>query len=1044
MGDDSWRQRGGSSSRGGGSSRGGFNSRRSNSYAGRGGEARDFDRRNSAYEHRSGGSGRNFNNRDTPRNDRGGSRRNVTSHGGSGRDFQRPGGAENSRVKVSVGEAFENCELVRFLEAENATLVCLVPNTATYGLVMNMQLDCSNNGLRKLGKVVVTHVGENGRVIVKWEMDTAPSPDAPLIILDLNGVLVDRGAFKNRHEGNGRRYAKRPFCDEFIRFCFENFRVAVWSCGKKKNMEMELFDTYRDSIVFQWDQEHSTDLWPRTSVVSKEKPLFLKDLANVWEAFPGVYTEKNTLLIDNHSEKFERNPLDSCVLVPQFQGSRDDSILSPSGNLVRGLLEFAKDLSNTEATRARGLDLIQGWLLREKLSALFTSSSIMKRNCPDRNVAFYMQHRDVPGPRAEPFRRQSLSRLKRNADAWAVCEKSNGERNLMILFPNGGPCFMVNRSWTFKFIGMNPFSMCTDFCLIDGERMQSSDGARAGYLIFDIIWLNGDDIGSEPNVLNRLEKWKAFVNASNGVDTIGVYSLILKKLLPLSDIGQLAQAAKSYKYAHLGEVDCDGLVFTPVFKTYYEYTVIKFKPISDLTVDFRVRNTDLKQSPTPLYVVEYLREHGRKGKVIDLQLGMCDISEDIRAKLRKDSNRDSHIVECKFDTSLGLWAAVGVRSDKVKPNSLGTAWSILESVAENISTGTLVLEIVDGCNTASSDGNTLRASAAPFMPGGSSQKMSDVAQHYNERQEERNRTRNKLDPEIENLRKLNNWTKAVVIHEECVGKLEWKGVVPCKGSLDIPPLLQQINQKMDKASKSFQQPKRQDKIKVLDLACGRGGDLNKWKASASVMEKYVGVDIASVALDEARDRAKDGPTHTFVESDMSDLRLLENSHIKGEQFDIVSVQFAFHYVCGSAERCDNFFRICSSSLKPKTVSSKYEPAILMTTTDSSMLAKRGGNFRNKVCSVAFKEPLPADISALDFGVPYLFSLGDAVKDCEEFAVPLTKVAEIAATHGFKLSLAENFGSFITEKCAAYKSMLHTMGVVGRKASGRSPLSVDEW
>jgi hypothetical protein len=64
----------------------------------------------------------------------------------------------------------------------------------------------------------------------------------PLVVLDLNGVLVDRKPYgtrshnsslsraDNRRGGGGSApgaYERRPFCDAFISFCFRHFDVAV-------------------------------------------------------------------------------------------------------------------------------------------------------------------------------------------------------------------------------------------------------------------------------------------------------------------------------------------------------------------------------------------------------------------------------------------------------------------------------------------------------------------------------------------------------------------------------------------------------------------------------------------------------------------------------------------------------------------------------------------------------------------------------------------------------------------------------------------------
>eukprot|EP00628_Pelagophyceae_sp_CCMP2097_P007724 CAMPEP_0184108750 /NCGR_PEP_ID=MMETSP0974-20121125/16542_1 /TAXON_ID=483370 /ORGANISM="non described non described, Strain CCMP2097" /LENGTH=250 /DNA_ID=CAMNT_0026411785 /DNA_START=24 /DNA_END=773 /DNA_ORIENTATION=- len=147
-------------------------------------------------------------------------------------------------------------------------------------------------------RVLVTSVDDTGRITGVLARCTegkalarAPAGSAaaaskrPLLVLDLNGVLCDRGSFRDRNDRNGKgapkRCALRPHALDFVSWCFEHFDVGVWSCGKRDNMELWLFDGRQ--VAFVWDQTHSTSLWPRTSHVSTEKPLFLKEIAKVWE-----------------------------------------------------------------------------------------------------------------------------------------------------------------------------------------------------------------------------------------------------------------------------------------------------------------------------------------------------------------------------------------------------------------------------------------------------------------------------------------------------------------------------------------------------------------------------------------------------------------------------------------------------------------------------------------------------------------------------------------------------------------------------------------
>jgi hypothetical protein len=81
-------------------------------------------------------------------------------------------------------------------------------------------------------------------------------------------------------------------------------------------------------LCFVWDQDKSTNLWPRSSIVNDKKPLFLKELSRVWEAVP-CFSAVNTVLVDNHEEKFERNPLGTCVRVPEWAPGSEDGLLDP-------------------------------------------------------------------------------------------------------------------------------------------------------------------------------------------------------------------------------------------------------------------------------------------------------------------------------------------------------------------------------------------------------------------------------------------------------------------------------------------------------------------------------------------------------------------------------------------------------------------------------------------------------------------------------------------------------------------------------------------
>ena len=94
-----------------------------------------------------------------------------------------------------------------------------------------------------------------------------------------------------------------------------------------------------------------------------------------------------------------------------------------------------------------------------------------------------------------------------------------------------------------------------------------------------------------------------------------------------------------------------------------------------------------------------------------------------------------------------------------------------------------------------------------------------VRQHYNA-VPQRGREWRKTDSRIKGLRSFNNWIKSTIIHK----------FSPSESGREPLPL------------------------RVLDIGCGKGGDLGKWQQAPQPVELYVGVDPAEVSIDQARER----------------------------------------------------------------------------------------------------------------------------------------------------------------------------------------------
>jgi hypothetical protein len=168
------------------------------------------------------------------------------------------------------------------------------------------------------------------------------SASKKLLVLDVNGLLVAR--YKQSDKGKPplnvvehgvvakTHIFKRPFCDAFLKFCFENFHVGIWSSMMESNVHKVLNYIYRSStwkhqFAFVMHQKDCTN----TGLKNPEKhqqPLFLKDLKKVWARFrPGEFNEKNTLLIDDTPYKALRNPAHTAIFPEAYMYDETDTFL---------------------------------------------------------------------------------------------------------------------------------------------------------------------------------------------------------------------------------------------------------------------------------------------------------------------------------------------------------------------------------------------------------------------------------------------------------------------------------------------------------------------------------------------------------------------------------------------------------------------------------------------------------------------------------------------------------------------------------------------
>ncbi|CAN6203911.1 unnamed protein product [Urochloa humidicola] len=170
-----------------------------------------------------------------------------------------------------------------------------------------------------------------------------------LLILDLNGLLADINQdFHSAHRAHGKVRGKlvfrRPYSDDFLRFCFQNFELGIWSSRKRENVDSVvniLMKDLKKYLLFCWDMSYCTVTGCNT-VDNNHKPLVLKELKKLWNkeepTLPwelGEFSPSNTLLVDDSPYKALCNPPNTAIF-PQpysYRNERDDYSLGPGGDL---------------------------------------------------------------------------------------------------------------------------------------------------------------------------------------------------------------------------------------------------------------------------------------------------------------------------------------------------------------------------------------------------------------------------------------------------------------------------------------------------------------------------------------------------------------------------------------------------------------------------------------------------------------------------------------------------------------------------------------
>ncbi|KAG6866085.1 hypothetical protein C0991_008837 [Blastosporella zonata] len=317
-----------------------------------------------------------------------------------------------------------------------------------------------------------------------------------------------------------------------------------------------------------------------------------------------------------------------------------------------------------------------------------------------------------------------------------------------------------------------------------------------------------------------------------------------------------------------------------------------------------------------------------------------------------------------------------------------------------------------------------------------------VVEHYNSRPDVG--VVQRLDSPIIGLKNFNNWVKSVLITR-----------------FAHPVLAASKSRSMNGNGNFRGGPRNTGSGKVLDMGCGKGGDMTKWTKAR--VKELVGVDIASVSVDQARSRweslrgprfsasfaALDCYTQPLTNAFPPNLLGMDPSYdydsdvqLTGDPFDVVSMQFCMHYAFETEQKTRCMLENVSRYLRRGGVFIGTIPnaELLLEHLDALPPDATDLSFGNSVYKIRFEERANRPV----FGHKYWFYLRDAVDDVPEYVVQWENFVEMAAEYDLHPVYKEEFHQVFSEhqEHPEFGPLMVRMKVVD--ANGESSMDEDQW
>jgi mRNA (guanine-N7-)-methyltransferase len=292
------------------------------------------------------------------------------------------------------------------------------------------------------------------------------------------------------------------------------------------------------------------------------------------------------------------------------QGRKDVSKIA--SDMLKGLIGLYAVLNGDEVMISKKE---KADTLKEYLTLCFTNTTQQLPRKKNRSMS--LQEDATMNPKSYFFGPQPITLEKKNIikpdlgvlsiqENYTVTEKADGERHLLFINKTGR-CYLINNRLGIKYVGVKINSLSN--CIFDGEYVTKDvlGNDVNVFAIFDAYYYNGTDVRSHPLIADGKEKdrhfyMKEFVRKFGDKFEAIDMKVINKDILHGDDIFEQAKEIlkKSKNGGYMYHID--GLVFTP--KTLgvgcdFEgdapnnlgtwTKVLKWKPSSENTIDFLVK-----------------------------------------------------------------------------------------------------------------------------------------------------------------------------------------------------------------------------------------------------------------------------------------------------------------------------------------------------------------------------------------------------------------------------------------------------------------------